>query len=100
MTSLMVLYPSAGTRFDRDYYREHHSALVHKSWDNAGLLSLEIAYGVEALGGGASPFHLVATLKFESREIFDAAMALPVSATVFADIPNFTDSTPLTMVGE
>ena len=99
MATLTVLYPAAGTRFDRDYYAVHHSKAVHDAWDSAGLTSMTVTYGEGALGGGDAPFHVITTLSFASRAALDAAVASPAAGPVFADIPNFTDATPIAMIG-
>lgn len=99
MATLTVVYPSAGTKFDRDYYRDHHGPLVHASWDSLGLLSLDYSFGEAGLGGGPSPFHCIATLRFGSRAELDAAAGGPSATAVFADIPNFTDAAPAGMIG-
>lgn len=98
MASLIVVYPAAGTRFDRDYYAGTHGRLVHAAWDKAGLESLTWVFGEAALGGGAAPFHCIATLTFADRATLEAAAANPDAAGVFGDIPNFTDSTPVAMI--
>ncbi|WP_419815641.1 EthD family reductase [Glacieibacterium sp.] len=99
MATLVVVYPSAGTKFDRAYYRDSHGPLVHSAWDGLGLQSLHYSFGELGLDGGAAPFHCVATLTFASRAELDAALADSATGPVFADIANFTDATPTAMIG-
>jgi uncharacterized protein (TIGR02118 family) len=99
MATLVVAYPSAGTKFDRAYYRDHHGPLVHSNWDSIGLQSLRYSFGEVGLDGGPAPFHCVATLTFGSRAELDTAISGPTAAAVFGDIPNFTDASPVAMIG-
>ena len=100
MVTLNVIYPATeGTYFDRDYYRDHHLPLVRENWTPLGLRSLSAAFVESALGGGEAAYHCIATLEFESREAFDAAVGGPTAAAVFGDIPKFTDATAVGAVG-
>ena len=100
MATLSVLYPATpGSKFDRTYYADTHSAVVHRAWDGMGLTKLTYTYGEAALGGGAAPYHLIATLTFRDRAALDAAVAGEAAKAVFADIANFTDVAPVAVIG-
>ncbi|HEX8446818.1 MAG TPA: EthD family reductase [Sphingomonas sp.] len=92
MAILMVLYPTnAGTRFDADYYVGTHMPLVRDAWTQHGLVSAEAL-----LPDQPDPaFAAVAMLTFRDASARDAALAGPEAAAVFADVPRFTDISPV-----
>ena len=95
---LTVLYPAKpGARFDFDYYTSVHMPLVREVMAPA---STEVSRGVGALGGGEPPFVLVCNIGFASKAAMDAAVAAPRIGEVFADVANFTDIAPITLVSE
>lgn len=70
MYKVSVMYPNQkGSRFDLEYYRTTHMALVEKHMKPFGLLRAEILRGIS---GGI----------------------------LRADIPNFTDVTPIRQISE
>lgn len=99
MAKLVVLYPNAETHFDSDYYLDKHDKMAGDAWDKAGLTDRSYVFGEAAPGGGPAPFHCIATLTFTDRAALEAAAASPDAAAILGDIPNFTDSTPVTMIG-
>ena len=91
MANLVVSYPQAeGTHFDADYYRNTHIPLVEASWGEYGLTAAEILWPAD----GAQPLAAMVVLRFRDAAAIDAAMALPATAEVMADIPNFTTIQP------
>ncbi len=97
--SLQVAYPTTdGTTFDFDYYMNTHMPLVGEHM-GATMASAMVAKGLGGPAPGApSPFYAIATMTFEDQAAMDAAMAK--AGPVIADIPNFTDTQPMIMVGE
>ena len=96
--TLHVVYPATeGTKFDYDYYSGTHLPMVREHM-GATIDSTLVAKG---LAGGApdqpAPYHAIATLVFADQAAMDAAMAH--AGPVVADIPNFTDTQPVMMVG-
>ncbi|MCV6586374.1 MAG: EthD family reductase [Marinibacterium sp.] len=96
--TLHVMYPVGdGTTFDDAYYGTTHMALVDEHMGS----HLQSATATKGLAGGPgvpAGFHAIATLVFADRDAMDAAMA--ASGPVMADIPNFTNVQPVTLVGE
>lgn len=96
--TLQVLYPvGSDTRFDHGYYATEHMALVQEHMGS----QIEQTVVVKGLAGGPDTppgFHAIATIVFKSAEAMQTAMA--AAAPVMADIPNFTNVRPVTLIGE
>ena len=92
MQTLFVTYPGdAGTRFDRDYYVRTHLPLVLDTWGPCGLETIAAFFPA---GNGAGTI-AVCVCGFRDEAAFRAALALPQTAHVMADVPHFTDATPV-----
>ena len=92
MIRLSVFYPSGeGSTFDHDYYRDHHVPLAVKTW---GLSGAEIDKGVDG------PYVAAVHFRFDSAEALGAAMGNPGTADVLADVPNYTNITPVMQTSE
>ncbi|WP_263260356.1 EthD family reductase [Pseudomonas sp. RIT-PI-S] len=100
MIKVCVLYPNAeGVTFDYPYYLDKHMALVRLRL-GASLIADSVEKG---LGGGApqsaAPFVTICSLYFETLESFKQAMGAH-GAELNADVPHFTNATPLTQISE
>ena len=92
MIRFSVLYPDGeGATFDHDYYRDKHVPLVVSTW---GLDSAEIDKGV----GG--PYLAAVHFLFESTDAMNAALASEGTGAVIADVPNYTNVTPVQQISE
>jgi uncharacterized protein (TIGR02118 family) len=92
MIRLSVLYPSTeGATFDHDYYRDKHVPLAVKTW---GLSGAEIDKGVDG------PYVAAVHFRFDSQEAMGAALGLPGTADVMADVANYTTITPVLQTSE
>jgi uncharacterized protein (TIGR02118 family) len=92
MIRMSVLYPTtAGHVFDHDYYRDRHVPLALRTW---GLERAEIDKGVDG------PYVAAVHFRFDSLEAMTAALADAGSAQVTADVPNYTDITPVVQISE
>lgn len=92
MIRLSVLYPSGeGSTFDHDYYRDKHVPLAMKTW---GLSEAQIDRGIDG------PYVAAVHFNFESLEAIGAAMGLPGTADVLADVANYTNITPVMQTSE
>ncbi|MDO7843916.1 EthD family reductase [Sphingomonas immobilis] len=92
MTTFVVTYPrGSGSTFDTGYYVERHIPLVQESWGPYGLTSATALIPE----GAAPPYTALALLKFADGAALDAALAAPEAATVFGDVPNFTNIAPV-----
>ena len=92
MIKMSVLYPtSEGSTFDHDYFRDTHIPMAVKAWSLPGA---EILKGVDG------PYAAIANFEFESKEAMGAAMGAPGTAEVMADVPNYTNITPVLQTSE
>jgi len=88
------LYPkTATTTFDLAYYLSTHMPLVYAHWAPHGLAS----YTVVELDGSAG-YGVSATLVWATVEHFRTA-ARDHGEPIFADIKNYTNEKPLTLIG-
>jgi uncharacterized protein (TIGR02118 family) len=87
---LVVLYntPADAAAFDR-YYAETHTPLVKKI---PGLRSLTVSNGPVTTRQGPSPYHLIATLAFDSMEAMQAALGSPEGQAAGGDLRNFAQA--------
>lgn len=87
MTQLIALYrkPADVAAFDR-YYFESHVPLAKTI---AGLRRYQVSRGPVMSPTGESPWHLVATLSFDSMPDLQAALASPQGQATAADLANF-----------
>ena len=89
-----VLYPKTeGATFDRDYYVSTHVPLAVKTW-GLEASQAEIDLGVDG------PYEAAVHFTFDSMEAMGAAMSVPGTADVMADVANYTTITPVTQTSE
>jgi uncharacterized protein (TIGR02118 family) len=90
MATIMVLYskPTDVKAFD-SYYFARHVPLAKKI---PGLRRYEVSEGPVATPEGASPYHLVALLTFDSMAAIGAAFASPEGQATAADLANFAQA--------
>ena len=96
--SLQVLYPvSDSTNFDYEYYFNTHLKIVADSIGKhikSTLITKGIAGGPDTPAG----YYAIATMVFENKAAMDAALSH--SEAALNDIPNFTNSKPVMLIGE
>ena len=93
MIRVSVMYPKAeGSTFDLDYYKTTHMAIVKDVMP--GLLRTEVDQAIDG------PYMAVGHLYFDSAEVMGAAMGSPDVGKAMADIPNFTNATPVMQVAQ
>ena len=92
MIRVTVNYPSGeGTTFDHDYYSATHVPLCVDIWQP---VKAEIDKGVSGPNAVAVHFY------FSSMDAFQSAMASPRSGEALADVPNYTNITPVMQISE
>ncbi len=92
MIRLSVLYPKTeGATFDHDYYRDHHVPLAVAAW---GGPPVEVDKGIDG------PYEAAVHFTFESVEAIGAAMGMPGTADVMADVANYTTIAPVMQTSE
>jgi uncharacterized protein (TIGR02118 family) len=100
MIKVSVMYPNKpGARFDHTYYRDKHMPLVKaRMADSCKYYTVD-----KGLGGataGAPPTYVAMCHIFcESVEAFQAAFG-PHAQEILADIPNYTDLSPVIQISE
>lgn len=90
MAKLLVLYkrPANAKAFD-DYYFSKHVPLAKKM---PGVRRYDVSTGpVQALGS-ESPYHLVATLTFDSVAAIQSALGSPEGKAAAGDLANFAQA--------
>ncbi len=87
MATLLVLYktPADTAAFDK-YYAATHIPLAKRI---PGLRSYRVSRGTVGTPAGASNFHLVATLTFDSLAALQAGLGSPEGAAAAGDLANF-----------
>lgn len=91
MIRVSVYYPGGDdVTFDHDYYRNTHVPMCTDAW-NVGA---EIDKGVNG------PYVAAVHFFFESMEQMQTAMGSPKTGAVMADVPNYTNATPVMQISE
>ena len=87
MAKLLALYkkPANVQAFD-DYYYSTHVPIAKKV---PGLRRYEVNVGPVVTPAGDSPFHLIATLTFDSLGALQQALGSPEGAAAAGDLANF-----------
>jgi len=100
MIKVSVLYPNAnGATFDHDYYLNKHMALVSERL-GPSLLSYSVDKGVIGDEAGTPPLYVTqCNLYFDSMASLATVMGAH-GGELNADVPNFTNITPVTQVSE
>jgi|SRR5579872_472193 len=100
MIKVYVIYPnqSDGT-FDMDYYLTKHMPMVGSRLKPA-LKGMTVDHGISgAQPGSDAPYRVIATLSFDSMEMFQAAF-IPHAAEIQGDIPEYTNIAPTIQISE
>ena len=109
MYAVNVMYPIATSgRFDVDHYKNVHIPLgVGLMWKHFQVKPIAIhfhypTYGVDRKPASA-PFAAITTMQFNSRDDAHCFIALfekpEEAAKLAADWPNFTDESPIVVIG-
>lgn len=101
MYKVSVMYPNhQGCRFDLEYYRTKHMALVEKYMKPFGLLRTEVLRGISGGSDGEpAPYVCIGNLYFDTADGYQRGGAASGGA-LRADIPNFTDVAPIRQISE
>ena len=96
--SIQVMCPITETsNFDYDYYFSKHMKIVGETLREhiqSTLITKGIAGGPDVPAGS----YATATMVFEDKSAMD--LALSKIGTALGDIPNFTDTEPVMLIGE
>lgn len=100
MFKVSVMYPNQeGARFDTGYYCTKHMDLVKKHMKPFGLVRTEVLKGISGTAGHPAPYICIGNLYFETIDGYEKGIAAS-SGALRADIPNFTDVTPVRQISE
>ncbi len=99
MVTFSVMYPySEGAVFNMDYYINKHMADTRA---NPAVKGIIVESGLTGRDPGSKPPYIcVAHIFYESVEAMMATRTPERAAKLRADIPNFTNVTPIHQVGE
>ena len=100
MITVNVIYPTQeGGTFDLDYYLTKHIPMVSERLRGA-LRGVTVEQGLaNAVPGAALPYVVLCDLRFDSVDAFQAAFG-PHAAEIQADIPKYTNITPVIQLSE
>ncbi|EIL99272.1 ethyl tert-butyl ether degradation protein EthD [Rhodanobacter thiooxydans] len=100
MIKVSVMYPDAPeARFDHAYYRDTHMPLVKQRMSES-CRYYSIDKGLAGGAPGAAPAYIGMSHIFcDSVEAFQNGFG-PHAAELMADLPNFTDITPVIQTSE
>jgi uncharacterized protein (TIGR02118 family) len=98
LRQLTVLYnhPEDPAAFDK-HYREVHAPLAAKA---PGLSSYTVTWCQPGPDGSKPPYHLIATLTWDSEEDLRAALRSPEFRAAGEDLPNFANAGAQLIFGE
>lgn len=90
MAKLLALYrkPANPGSFDSYYYSKH----VPLAKTVPGLRRYEVSHGLVGTPQGDSPYHLVATLTFDSMDAIQKALTSPQGQATAADLANYAQA--------
>jgi uncharacterized protein (TIGR02118 family) len=91
MIRVSVFYPAGDEyTFDHDYYKNTHVPMCTAAWN----------VGAEIDKAISGPYTAAVHFFFESMESMQTAMGGPGTAAVMADVPNYTNATPVMQISE
>ena len=98
MIKLSVFYPNeGGKKFDMAYYCNKHIPMCQ---EKLGCKQVAVEQGLAgAAPGSAAPYIAMGHLYFDSLESMQASFETH-AAEIMADIPNYTDITPVMQISE
>ena len=100
MIKVSVMYPDRpGARFDHEYYRDKHMPLV-KARMGGSCNHYTVDKGIAGGAPGVPATYVgMCHIYCDSEEAFHAGFA-PHAAEIMADIPNYTDQSPVIQISE
>lgn len=100
MFKVSIMYPNQeAARFDMAYYRTKHMDLVNRYLKPFGLVRVEVLQGISDGGSQPAPYICIGSLYFDTADGYAKGVAAS-GGTLRADIPNFTNITPIRQISE
>ena len=99
MIKVSVMYPNGpDARFDEAYYRDHHMPMVKRLMgDYCKYYTVDRA--LAGMPESNRPYIAMGHLFCDSVDAFQAGFG-PHSSEIMADIPNYTNQTPVIQISE
>jgi uncharacterized protein (TIGR02118 family) len=100
MIKVSVMYPNTpGARFDHEYYRDKHMPLLKQRMGDS-CKSYTIDKGMSGAEPGSPAIYIAMCHVFcDSADAFSAGFG-PHAQEIMADIPNYTDVSPVMQISE
>ena len=99
-TTITVLYENVDdATFDLNYYMTKHMPLVDAKFKPFGIKGWRVLKAVGTPFGGKPAYSIIANLEFDTADQFRAAVAAE-SGPVFGDVPNFSNKSPVVVIGD
>jgi len=100
MIKVAVMYPNTtGVRFNHEYYRDKHMPMV-KARMGASCRSYTIDKGLAGASPDVpAPYVAMCHIFCDSMDAFHNGFG-PHAQEILADIPNYTDATPVVQISE
>lgn len=99
MIKVSVMYPNGPeARFDESYYRDSHMPMVKKLMGDY-CVSFAVDGAIAGDAGKNAPYIAMGHLFCESVDAFQAGFG-PHTKEIMADIPNYTNQTPVIQMSE
>ncbi|OJD31675.1 ethyl tert-butyl ether degradation [Diplodia corticola] len=100
MATVTVLYPNVSdATFDLEYYLKTHMPLAQKNFGPHGLKGYKVSRILGTPGSDKPPYSVQCVLEFGSKDQVDDALK-NATGPVMADITNFSNQTPVFLIGE
>lgn len=99
MIKVSVMYPNGpDARFDESYYRDRHMPMV-KELMGEHCKSYAVDGAIDGVPAANAPYIAIGHLFCDSVEAFQAGFG-PHTKTIMADVPNYTNQTPVIQMSE
>ena len=99
-TTITVFYENTeDATFDLDYYMATHMPLVDEKFKPYGLKGWRVLKAGAGLSGDKAQYSIIALLEFDTADQFKAAVAAE-GGPVFGDVPNFSNKSPVVVIGD
>ncbi|WYZ39772.1 hypothetical protein EsH8_IV_000113 [Colletotrichum jinshuiense] len=99
--TVSVLYPNEpDSKYDVEYYISRHMPLAAAQWKSSGLKSWSVTKYQASPDGKEPQYVFAGILNFDSIESIHKALASPETQAVMQDVPNFSNKTPVFLIGE
>lgn len=101
MVTISAIYPrTEGGRFDYDYYAAKHLPMISQAFAHEGLTEIRALRGLPGPQGIEPPYFAIILISFDTIENLRKAMGSEKAQAVLADLPNYSNVTPVLQANE